>query len=79
MIRYPQIVCNCCGKRELLRDANGNERVPKQEFVTVEKNWGYFSNKDGETHRVTVCEECYDKWTAGFAIEPEVKENTELL
>lgn len=79
MIRYPQIVCNCCGKRVKLRNSEGADIIPKTEFITIEKDWGYFSEKDGETHRITICESCYDKWIAGFAIEPEIRENTELM
>jgi hypothetical protein len=29
-------------------------------FFFLEHSWGYFSNKDGQTHRAVLCEPCYD-------------------
>lgn len=40
----------------------------------MEKQWGYFSGKDGETHRFELCEECYDRLTASFRIPVETEE-----
>ena len=39
----------------------------------------YFSNKDGMKHFFDLCEECYDKVTAGFAIPVGTEEMKELL
>ena len=33
----------------------------------LEKQWGYFSKKDGENHVLDICEACYDKWRSSFA------------
>ena len=41
--------------------------------------WGYFSEKDGESHSFDLCEACYDKLTAGFKIPPEKNTEKELL
>ena len=47
--------CNVCG-RELSILPSGEQ----EETLTVEKSWGYFSNKDGISQKVNICEECYD-------------------
>ena len=41
--------------------------------------WGYFSQKDGESHSFDLCEECYDRLTGGFQIPPEKYAEKELL
>lgn len=51
-----RIVCDCCGK----------EIKEQEDHLRIEKTWGYFSRKDGEHHQWDICEDCYDKWTAGF-------------
>ena len=47
--------------------------------ISVNHQWDYFSEKDGEIHRFDLCEECYDAVISQFAIPAEVEENTELL
>ena len=42
-------------------------------------DWGYFSNKDGETHQFCLCEDCYDEMIKKFRIPVHVSERTELL
>lgn len=66
--------CNCCG-RELAID----NTMLREDVLNVDKAWGYFSQKDGMTDRFVVCEACYDRWIANFAIRPERTETTELL
>ena len=55
------------------------ESVEKADYLRIEKNWGYFSNKDGICQKINICEECYDEMIKGFQIPPNVEENTELL
>ena len=55
------------------------ESVEKVDYIKIEKNWGYFSNKDGISEKVNICENCYDELVKGFKILPETEENTELL
>ena len=43
----------------------------KMEYLRVEKEWGYFSHKDLTKHTFNICESCYDKWVASFAIPVE--------
>ena len=55
------------------------EDVEKADYLKIEKNWGYFSNKDGTCQKINICEECYDDMIKSFQIPPTVEENTELL
>ena len=63
-----KIVCNKCGKEILVE--NG---VAEADMLSVQKRWGYFSNKDNDVHEFDLCEECYDKCIATFAIPIERK------
>ena len=63
-------ICNVCGK---------TVELPFGEGLSVEKTWGYFSGKDGERHSFFLCEDCYDRITAAFAVPVKIREVTELL
>lgn len=65
--------CNMCGKE--IRESG----LTREDSVTIEKRWGYFSEKDGESHRIVLCEACYDLWTNSLKIPPHVEEYTEYL
>lgn len=52
-----QIICNKCGK--IIDDSDA---------LSVEKRWGYFSEKDNEVHQFDLCEQCYDEMIASFQI-----------
>jgi len=67
-------VCNCCGKE--LKVENG---ILKEGIFSAENIWGYFSDKDGESHCFELCEKCYDMIVADFMIPVEITERTELL
>ena len=69
-----KIICNKCGKE--IPVAGG---VPSEDMLEVEKRWGYFSGKDGETHSFDICEKCYDNMVKQFKIPADIKENRELL
>lgn len=57
-----KIICNKCGKEIEAADA-----------LSVQKRWGYFSEKDNEVHNFDLCEECYDELVATFQIPVEVE------
>ena len=67
--KLEKMVCNCCKKE--IRTADGE---PREGVFSVNYEWGYFSEKDGETHSFDLCEACYDKWIAGFQIPIEIEE-----
>ena len=68
------IFCNMCGKKIKME----NDRV-REGVLSVEKSWGYFSEKDGEVHSFDLCEKCYDRLISQFEIPVTVKKQTELL
>lgn len=68
------IICNCC--KNIVQKEGEISRI---EFLHIEKAWGYFSKKDGEKQEFDICEGCYDKWTASFAIPAKIQEMTELV
>lgn len=69
-----EVICNKCGKRITV-----TKGVPDGEWLHIEKNWGYFSRKDGVRHTFDICEECYDKWAADFAEPVATEENVEFF
>lgn len=64
-----KVICNKCGKEIVVK--NG---VAQEDVLSVEKRWGYFSEKDNEVHRFDLCEACYDKMVTAFLIPLEVEE-----
>jgi|MTBAKSStandDraft_1061840.scaffolds.fasta_scaffold88415_2 hypothetical protein len=69
-----QVYCNCCGKSILVE--NG---MLKEGVFSTSYQWGYFSEKDGTTHRFDLCEDCYDKIISKFIIPVEQEEEVELI
>ena len=63
-----KIICNMCKKE--IKILNG---MPIEDVLTVEKRWGYFSEKDNEVHRFDLCEACYDRLVASFMIPVETE------
>ncbi len=68
------IYCNSCGKR-----IETIENSKREDYLFIKKEWGYFSNKDGQIHSIFLCESCYDTWTEQFKIPVKVEEQNELL
>ncbi len=58
------IVCNKC-----------NENIKKNvhnyfdDFLEVEKRWGYHSSFDNEVHKFILCEKCYKELIDTFSIK----------
>lgn len=65
--------CNMCGKK--IKETG----LEREDYLMIDKNWGYFSDKDGERHRIVLCETCYDMWIKSLKIPPVVEEVTEIL
>ena len=64
--------CNMCGKKISERG------LQQEDSLVIDKKWGYFSDKDGERHRIVLCETCYDALIKQFIIPPDVEEITEM-
>lgn len=69
-----QVRCNQCGR--LLKIKNG---MLLEGVYEGNQKFGYFSNKDGIRYSFDLCEECFDRWISGFALEADKEELNELL
>lgn len=69
-----QVTCNQCGKKLLVQDG-----IVKEGCFSISYTFDYFSNKDGYIYNLDLCEECFDKWNAGFAIPAQIEETKEFL
>lgn len=56
--RILQVVCNCC--RRPLPVENG---IVLEDYIHVDKAWGYFSERDGEEIAFDLCENCTHELT----------------
>ena len=68
-----KIICNRCGHAYEAQDG-----LFKADFVTVQKQWGYFSDKDTQIHSFDLCETCYDEICRDFVIPVEKKAQLEI-
>ena len=55
-------ICNKCGKD-----------MKQEDVLSVDKRWGYFSEKDNEVHHFDLCETCYDEIISTFQIPVEIE------
>ena len=63
-----KVFCNQCGK-EIRKQGD----MFAEDYLCVEKRWGYFSKKYNEVHRFELCEDCYDKLCASFRIPVDIE------
>lgn len=61
------IFCNKCGA-QILGD-----------YLAVNKEWGYFSDKDTEIHKFALCEKCYDEMIKTFVTLPTQELKKEVM
>ena len=40
-----------------------------EDYIHIEKTWGYTSSKDGDKTNVDICEECWNKFERNFKIK----------
>ncbi len=66
------IRCNMCGKTIVFGEGHD-----KEDYVLIQKEWGYFSNKDGRKYTLRMCEDCFDRLTSDCVISPEIENVTE--
>lgn len=58
-----KIICNKCGRE--IPVINGRL---EEDVLSVDKRWGYFSNKDNQRDSFDLCEKCYDEFVATFLL-----------
>ena len=61
--------CNKCSK----------ELTQKEDYLSIEKKWGYFSGMDQNIYRFQICEACFRTIIGEFQVPPAISEDTELL
>jgi len=61
------VCCNECG-RAVEKNAFGYF----EDYISLEKNWGYHSPYDGESHSIDLCLDCYNGWISKFQIPPDI-------
>ena len=61
------IFCNKCGAQI------------EGDYLAVNKEWGYFSDKDTEIRRFVLCEKCYDEIIKTFAVPPTQEFKKEVM
>jgi len=71
-----KVYCNCCGKEIQM---NENMQFAMEDYIVIEKSWGYFSKKDGIRQKMSICESCFDAWIGTFAQPPQEAQEQELL
>ena len=49
-----KVLCNCCGKEIQIKE---NTQIALEDYIMIEKIWGYFSKKDGIRQKMVVCED----------------------
>lgn len=59
-----EVVCNYCGKPIAMHKSHG----VFDDFISIEKAWGYYSEFDNEIHKFDLCQECYKKLINKFKI-----------
>lgn len=68
------VICNACGKKVAVKDG-----IVREGVLGMEYSWDYFSEKDGEIHRLELCEACYDRLVQTLRVPVEIEERTEWL
>ena len=71
-----KVYCNCCGKEIQFKE---NTQIALEDYVVIDKSWGYFSSKDGIRQKMNICESCFDAWTRSFTQPPQEVQERELL
>ncbi|MCM1158696.1 MAG: hypothetical protein NC300_08720 [Bacteroidales bacterium] len=69
-----QIYCNKCGK--VIEISNG---IPREDFIRICKEWGYFSKKDGTTQEFVLCEDCVERMEEEFILPVSFRRTTEMI
>ena len=69
-----EIYCNKCGKKIIT-----DKGIIKEGVFSITYGWGYFSRKDGETHSLDLCEDCYDELIKTFKLPINIVERNEIV
>ena len=56
-------LCNMCGEQLIVNDFGYTE-----DYLSIQKTWGFGSEMDGQTHNIDLCINCYKKFISEFRI-----------
>lgn len=73
--RAVQVICNGCGKR-LPVSGTG---IVMEDYLHVDKTWGYFSEQDGQKISFDLCEDCTRRLIRTFEVPVYQEEASELI
>ncbi|MDR1531495.1 MAG: hypothetical protein LBS62_04805 [Clostridiales bacterium] len=59
------VVCNMCGQ-----EVSANQFGYLDEYLSIEKFWGFGSPYDGDCHTIDICMSCYEKFVNTCKIPP---------
>lgn len=68
------LYCNKCAKQIKIE-----HDIPREDFLQIRKEWGFFSGKDGKTQEFLLCENCVEMLTRDFMIPAKLEDTKELL
>lgn len=74
MDKNSELICNMCGRKLLVEHG-----IPREDYISVDKSWGYFSDKDGITQQFIICEKCSDRLVGMFKVPVTLKDTVEML
>lgn len=69
-----ELYCNKCGRKIEVQN-----HIVQEGVLSIDYQWGYFSNKDGKKHKFDLCEKCYDEIIKAFRYPIEETIENELL
>lgn len=70
--KITDVICNMCG--ENIKKIDNDEFY---DYFHAKKEWGYFSEMDGEKHSFDLCGNCYKKLISQFKISANEKKDNE--
>ena len=57
------LYCRECGK-----EIEFTRGIAREDYLSVDKKWGFFSDKDGREDSFDLCEGCYDSFVKTFSV-----------
>lgn len=63
--KVEKVICNMCGN-EIIKNEYGHF----EDYLSVNKIWGYNSNFDGLEHSFDICQNCYNDLIERMKIKP---------
>lgn len=64
-VSVSNVTCNVCGE-----DIRRNKLGYIEDYLCIEKTWGFGSEFDGVNHSIDICQECYRELFDDLKIKP---------